>query len=221
MKLGELLVRKGIIDWPQLEEALSDQLVHGGHLGTCLIERKFIDEATLGQALAETSGMPYAPPRVFQDIPRNVIGTIPYKLVVKHSVIPFRLSKQTLDVAMINPKDLTATDELSFAAGCGITPWISPEATILQALERYYDIPQAPPVRDAERAPGPARTHEPGPAVPGHRAPWRRVERRDHVRRGGQRGRAAAAGVVQSRVRERWGGNARGRCDSDVPLREL
>ena len=142
MKLGELLVRKGIIDWPQLEEALSDQLVHGGHLGTCLIERKFIDEATLGQALAETAGMPYAPPRVFQDIPRNVIGTIPYKLVVKHSVIPFRLSKQTLDVAMINPKDLTAIDELSFAAGCGITPWISPEATILQALERYYDIPR-------------------------------------------------------------------------------
>ncbi len=142
MKLGEHLVRKGVIDEQQLEAALSDQLVHGGHLGTCLIERNFIDETSLGQALAETSGMPYAPPRVFQDISQKVIETVPYKLVAKYSVIPFRLMKHDLDVAMINPNDLAGIDELSFAAGCRIVPWIAPETTIFVALERYYDIPR-------------------------------------------------------------------------------
>jgi len=142
MKLGEHLLRKGVIDADQLEAALSDQLVHGGHLGTCLIERNFIDETNLGQALAETSGMPYAPPRVFQNIPQPVIETLPYKLIVKYSVVPFRLRKQELDVAMVNPKDLAGIDELSFAAGCRIMPWIAPEMTIFVALERYYDIPR-------------------------------------------------------------------------------
>ena len=118
MKLGEHLVRNGTIDAEQLETALSDQLVHGGHLGTCLIERHFIDETSLGHALAEISGMPYAAPRVFRDIPPSTIKTVPFKLVTKHSVVPFRLTGNELDVAMVDPKDLAG----AASARCPMPP---------------------------------------------------------------------------------------------------
>jgi hypothetical protein len=142
MKLGELLVRKGLIDRDQLRKALDSQLIVGGHLGTCLIEKGFIDEDCLGEVLAETSALPYATRAMLVDVPRCVVNSLPAKLVVKHNVVPFRLDKKLLDVAMIDPKNLQAIDELSFAAGYRIRPWIAPEMRIFQAMERYYDVPR-------------------------------------------------------------------------------
>jgi hypothetical protein len=142
MKLGEVLIQKGIITRRQLEETLRAQIIYGGHLGTCLIEKGFIDEPRLGQILAETSGMKYASKDVFHEIPRYVINALPPKLATKHAVVPFRLTDKVLHVAMIDPRNLLALDELSFAAGYKIEPWISPEVRIYQAMERYYEIPR-------------------------------------------------------------------------------
>ena len=142
MRLGEALVQKGFITEAQLQQALKAQLIYGGHLGTCLIEFGYVKESQLGQVLAEIFKVGYASVEMFQDIPGNVIGTIPRKVVERCHVIPFGLSEKKLQVAMIDPKNIMALDEISAVTGCKITPWVAPEARVFQAMERYYDLPR-------------------------------------------------------------------------------
>ncbi len=140
MKLGEIFIQQGVIDQKQLDEALHAQLIYGGHLGTCLIELGVIDEEQLGRVLADSFGLPYASVDRFQNIPPNVIKTIPGRVVEKFYAVPFEQNGKTLSVAMVDPKNLPTLDELAFASGCKIDPWVSPEVRIMQAMERYYDI---------------------------------------------------------------------------------
>ena len=142
MKLGEFFVQKGLINPNQLEEALRGQLIFGGHLGTCLLEMGFIDEHTLGKTLAEMFGVDYAPPHFLNDIPKSVIDLLPRRLAEKLHAVPFERKDKSLHVAMIDPKNLPALDELAFATGYRIRPWVSPEARIFQVLERYYEVPR-------------------------------------------------------------------------------
>jgi len=82
MKLGEALVKKGLITTAQLESALKAQLIFGGHLGTCLIESGYIDEETLGEVLASSAGVPYAPIHLLANIPPATIQAIPKRIAV-------------------------------------------------------------------------------------------------------------------------------------------
>jgi hypothetical protein len=142
MKLGEYFIQQGLLTQAQLEAALKAQLIFGGHLGTVLLEFGHVDEHTLGKTLAKMFGVDYAPPHLFADIPKAVIEVVPKRLVEKLHVVPFDKRERTLAVAMIDPKDLRAIDELSFATGHKIHPWIAPEARIFQVMERYYDLPR-------------------------------------------------------------------------------
>jgi len=144
MKLGERLVNMGALSKEQLGEALRSQLIHGGHLGTCLLELRFIGEDFLGNVLAEIFKVPYAAPEKFLDVPRSVTESLPVKLVDKHHAIPFALEKKTLQIAIVDPSNLRALDELAFAAGRKIRSWVAPEARIFSAMERYYNIPRRP-----------------------------------------------------------------------------
>jgi hypothetical protein len=139
-KIGEALVEKGIITEEQLKVALNTQLVRGGHLGTCMIELGHVDEDQLGWTLAEVHGVGYAAPPMFSGIPQPVTESIPKKLVERHRVVPIKLGKELLHVAMVNPRDLQALDDLAFAAGCKIRSWVAPEIRIVHAMEAYYGI---------------------------------------------------------------------------------
>ena len=140
MRLGEYFVSKGIITNAQLEEALKGQLIFGGHLGTCLLEMGYLSEEVLGRSLSELFGVGYAPPHLFENIPRAAIERLPRRLVEKHFAVPFDLRERNLDVALIDPKNLPAIDTLSFATGLRIVPWVAPEARIFQVMERYYGV---------------------------------------------------------------------------------
>jgi len=142
MKFGEVLVRQSLITPEQLQEALSAQLIYGGHIGTCLIEKGFIKERLVGEVLAETLGVNYATQEMLQDIPRFVTAAVQAKVVEKYSIVPFRLEDKTLHVAMVNPRDLLALDELTFAAGFRIEAWVAPEARVYQAMEQYHGVPR-------------------------------------------------------------------------------
>jgi hypothetical protein len=142
MKLGQLLIADGIIGGDQLQEALDAQLTYGGHLGTCLIELGYLSEERLAQELALASGVPCAPAAALLEIPRFVLDALPQDVVQKHSAVPIGLEDQILDVAMIDPKNRLALEELRSVSGCAIRSWIAPEVRILQAMERYYDVPR-------------------------------------------------------------------------------
>src|SRR5262245_37490538 len=141
-RIGERLIEKGLITEEQLETALKAQLIVGGHLGTCMIELGLVDEASLGGALSESYGVPYAPAEALEDIPEATIRVVPRKIAEEHRVVPFRVQQKSLHLAMVNPSSLHVLDTLSFATSMRIVPWVAPEIRIFQALERYYGVPR-------------------------------------------------------------------------------
>jgi hypothetical protein len=140
MKLGEILVEQGTISEIQLRKALNAQLVYGGHLGTCLIELGYVTEAQLGKVLSDVYKVPFASVDRFRDIPLSVTQLLPVKLVEKHNAVPFERQHKKVSIAMIDPTNIHAIDEMSFAAGCKAVPWVAPEVRIAQAMEQYYGI---------------------------------------------------------------------------------
>jgi hypothetical protein len=141
-KIGEVLIERGQITRSQLGMALRAQLMYGGHLGTCLIELGLVDEDSLGQALAQASGVPYAPPDILQSIPRETIKAFPRKLAEIYEAVPLKILDNTLHLAMIGARNVESIDDIRFAMGYRVEPWIAPEVRIFQALERYYGIPR-------------------------------------------------------------------------------
>ncbi|NIM01823.1 MAG: hypothetical protein GTN89_13555 [Acidobacteria bacterium] len=142
MRLGEALVHKGFITEDQLQQTLKAQLIYGGHLGTCLLEFGYVNESQLGRVLAETFEVGYASIEMFQDINPAIIDTISRKVVERCHVIPFGLDDKVLQVAMIDPRSVTALDEIAAFTHYKVVPWVAPEARIYQAMERYYNIPR-------------------------------------------------------------------------------
>jgi hypothetical protein len=117
--------------------ALQHQLIRGGHLGTSLVELDFIDEVSLGKALADIHDVPWAPREMFEDIPKAILDTVPVELVKKRRVIPVGIQDRVLHLAVIDPRNLA---NLSTTTGYKIQPYIAPEIRIVDAMERYYCI---------------------------------------------------------------------------------
>jgi len=140
VRLGEALVKEGLITNEQLAKALERQVVYGGRLGTNLIELGILTEESLVKFLGKVFGVPYADPKSFEGIKRQVIETLSPALAGKYMVVPIDLEPKRLHLAMLNPTDLRVMDEVRFATGYEIVPYIASELRLLYALERYYNI---------------------------------------------------------------------------------
>ncbi|WP_198419400.1 GspE/PulE/PilB domain-containing protein [Geomonas terrae] len=140
MRLGEMLVQAGKITPFQLEETLKGQAIFGGRFGTNLVEMGYLDERDLAEFLSQKTGVPHATPEQLLDIPDDVIKLISYDYVKKYRVVPIELNKRKLTLAMVDPTDFHAIDEISFATGLIIMPVIAPELRIVTAMEKYYRI---------------------------------------------------------------------------------
>ena len=140
LKLGELLIKEGLITNEQLEEALKCQVIYGIKLGSSLIELGMIDEKSLVRLLSKKLGVPAATHKDLQDLFFSTYGLLPANVAEKHRVIPFKLENRRLSVAMSDPTDFKAIDELAFITGHIIQPFIVPDMYISFALEKYYQI---------------------------------------------------------------------------------
>ena len=154
-KLGELLITKNLLTKAQLEEALQAQVIFGGKLGTILIEMGLITEDALAEILAQLLAFPCAKPGQLQNIPENVIKIISPEMAEKNKVVPVSVSGKKLTLAMADPRNLKAIDDISFRTGYIIMPILALEVRLVFALEKYYDVKRtmryiAPPkqVRD-------------------------------------------------------------------------
>jgi type II secretion system (T2SS) protein E len=137
-KLGQLLVARGWITVQQLTRALKNQTVAGGRLGTCLIEMDAIGEDLLLKGLSEQLGVPRADADDLRAIPEEVLALIPEKLARRCRAVPFSAMGGRLDVAMIEPRNLAAQDEIAFASGKRVKVHVAHELRIFEALEKYY-----------------------------------------------------------------------------------
>ncbi len=138
-KLGQLLISRGWINLPQLTRALKTQSVVGGRLGTCLLEMDVLTEEQLAKGLSEQLGLPGATVEQLRSVPEEVRGVLPAKVARRCHAVPFQLTGNRLDVAMLDPRNLSGHDEVAFASGRRVRVHVAPELRIYEALERYYN----------------------------------------------------------------------------------
>lgn len=173
MRLGAWLLSKGKITEDQLERALQHQQFFGGRIGTSLIKLGYIDEDTLGEYLSDVSGTPYASPARLESLTAEVLALVPARLAAQYRVIPIGAEGRRLRLAMRDPKDLIALDEIAFLTGMSIEPSVSTEFRIQQALERYYQVASTPVVPVTGAAPVPRSATAAVAATPASPAPDR------------------------------------------------
>jgi len=138
LTLLEMLREAGLITREQFDEALLNRVVYGGKIGTSLIELGMVEEETLARFLSRKLAVPYVHPDQLQAIPPEIIQKVPRGLALKYRVVPIRCEKKRLSLAMADPADLTAIDEIAFITDYIIQPLVAPEVRLLQALNRYY-----------------------------------------------------------------------------------
>lgn len=139
-RLGDLLVDAGVITQEQLGEALKKQHELGMLLGETLIELKFTDENEITEALHQQMGFPIARIREAKLAP-EVISLLPEMIVRKHNVVPIEVDEENpniLRVAMADPMDILAIDDLGIVTNMQIEPMVATPSDIHFAIERYY-----------------------------------------------------------------------------------
>ncbi len=137
-KLGELLIEAGLIDDFQLASALSHQRNWGGKLGTILADMEFVKEEDVAKVIAEKLKIPYAD-MFTPEIPEAVIGLLKTDIAKKYTVMPVGKEGTSLRIAMADPLDIEAIDELRFITGLNIKPALALESEIQLAIRKYYD----------------------------------------------------------------------------------
>jgi hypothetical protein len=139
-KLGEMLISEGKISQFELEETLKGQAIFGGRFGTNLVEMGYLDEQELAHFLSQKTGVPCALPEAFLSIPPQVIRLVPQEIAKKFRVVPLALNNRKLSLAMADPSDFAAVDEISFVTGYIVVPLVAADMRIVGALEKYYDV---------------------------------------------------------------------------------
>lgn len=160
MKLGTLLLRNAAISLSQLESALRTQVLYGGRLGTNLVELGFLDIDALGDQLGELYQMPVATRALLDAARPEVISLVTARTAESLGAIPLGYLPpftESLAVAMIDPRDDLAIDQLADQTGRTIAPYIVSELRALYYLEKHYGLPrQARFVRPGSRRAGAA-----------------------------------------------------------------
>ncbi len=137
-RIGDLLLKEGLITREHLEKALVEQKLHGTRVGYNLIKLGFLNELDLTRMLARQFRMPAVDLSKFEVDPR-ITKLIPADLALKHLVLPLKRDGRTLTVAMADPTDLGVLDDLKFITRYDIFPVIAGEYTLRTSIERYYD----------------------------------------------------------------------------------
>jgi hypothetical protein len=139
-RLGEILIRKGLISSDQLDQAVQCQVIFGGRLGTNLLELGHLREEDLSRELAQKCQAPAVRREELEDIPPKVIALVSRELAQRYQAVPLRLAGPQLHLAMLDPTDPAALKALASATGKAIKPAVALEAYLRRALDRYYAI---------------------------------------------------------------------------------
>ena len=137
-RLGDLLIREGLITKEQLEKALQEQKSNGQRLGYNLVKMGFVQETEITKMLARQYRMPAVDLARFEVDPK-IVKLIPADVALKHLVLPLKKEGRTLTVAMADPTNLSVIDDLKFITRYDIFPVIAGEYTLRIALDKNYE----------------------------------------------------------------------------------
>src|ERR1700704_289974 len=141
-KLGEILVRENLISPQHLREALEYQREHGGRLGYNLVKLGLVSDDMITAVLSRQYGIPSVNLELFQ-IDASVLRLIPQEVAQKYSVLPLSRVGATLTLAMVDPTNVFAMDDIKFVTGLNVEPVVVAEASIQQAISKYYSSTRA------------------------------------------------------------------------------
>ncbi|MDQ3652877.1 MAG: type IV-A pilus assembly ATPase PilB [Acidobacteriota bacterium] len=136
-KIGEILVREKLLTVQQLREAIDFQRQNGGRLGLNLVKLGLVSDDMITSVLSRQYGIPSVNLELF-DVEPSVIRLIPREVADKYSVLPLSRVGATLTLAMVDPTNVFALDDIKFMTGLNIEPVVVSEMSVLAAITNYY-----------------------------------------------------------------------------------
>jgi type IV pilus assembly protein PilB len=137
VRIGELLLKEKRITPEQLQKALSHQKANGGKLGLNLVQLGLVKDEDITALLSKQYGVPSINLAQF-DIDVGVVKLIPAETAHKYQIIPLSRAGATLTIAMTDPTNVFAMDDIKFMTGYNVEPVVASEVSIKEAIDRYY-----------------------------------------------------------------------------------
>jgi hypothetical protein len=136
-QLGELLIERRVINQKQLEKALKIQEEQGGLLGEILVALNFVKEEDIAHALTAQYGFPYLPLGNYE-VDSEVIKIVPENVARQYCLIPVDKIANNLTVAMSNPLNIQAVEDIELLTSCIVQTFVSTSTDIRKAIDKYY-----------------------------------------------------------------------------------
>ncbi|OGF59025.1 MAG: type IV-A pilus assembly ATPase PilB [Candidatus Fischerbacteria bacterium RBG_13_37_8] len=137
LKLGEILIKHSLISRDQLDKALEHQRTNGGKLGSNLVQLGFVTEDDITRCLSKQFGVPSVNLSFFE-IDGSVLELVPSEVCRKYDLIPVNKAGATLTVAMSDPTNIHAINDINFITGYSVEPVVAAETSIKEAIDKYY-----------------------------------------------------------------------------------
>jgi type IV pilus assembly protein PilB len=136
-RLGEILIKENLITSDQLRQALEHQKATGSRLGTCLMKLGFISDDEITGVLSRQYGVPSINLKYYE-VDANVIKLIPQDTAIRYQIVPLSRVGSTLTIAMTDPTNVFAMDDIKFMTGFNVEPVVASETAIAEAISKFY-----------------------------------------------------------------------------------
>ncbi len=151
VRIGELLLKEKRITAVQLQEALNYQKQHGGKLGANLVKMGFVKDEEITALLSKQYGVPSIALNQFE-IDAAVIKLVPAETARKYQIVPLSRAGATLTIAMTDPTNVFAMDDVKFMTGYNVEPVVASETAVLDSIDKYYGVGSAPAGKGGNQA---------------------------------------------------------------------
>src|SRR5213083_2714528 len=155
VRIGELLLKEKRITPDQLQQALNHQKANGGKLGFNLVQMGLVKDEEISSLLSKQYGVPSINLGQFE-VDAAVVKLIPADTAHKYQIIPLSRSGATLTIAMTDPTNVFAMDDIKFMTGYNVEPVVASETAVTDAIARYYVAATARGQRDSGSSAGAA-----------------------------------------------------------------
>src|SRR4051794_3569378 len=151
VRIGELLLKEKRLTPAQLQEALNYQKTNGGKLGYNLVKLGFVKDEEITALLSKQYGVPSINLTQFEIDPA-IVKLIPAETAQKYQIVPLSRSGATLTIAMTDPTNVFAMDDIKFMTGYNVEPVVASETAVSDAIHRYFPLaPASAPVQKKEK----------------------------------------------------------------------
>src|SRR6202011_6134079 len=134
-RLGDILVKDNLLNAEQLKKALDYQKQHGGRLGSCLVKMGIVSDEDITAVLSRQYGVPSINLK-FYEVDPSVIKLVPQETAIRYQIVPLSRVGSTLTIAMTDPTNVFAMDDIKFMTGFNVEPVVASESAIAETISK-------------------------------------------------------------------------------------